>query len=126
MKLTSILLISAMLAMTLTVASSPTPTKDDYPTTAAVNSDFHHPPNYYNENGVPREGPGRQEILESLENTVDGDGRDPCHVGPSVLYDLQCWKGYKCKATKVVFDSAGARVYDFYGTCVRKIDETKN
>ncbi|RKP11653.1 hypothetical protein BJ684DRAFT_21767 [Piptocephalis cylindrospora] len=139
MKLTSILLISAMLAMALTVAATPTP-KDENSGSDDAGDDGS---DQDSASAIPihMTPESEQAYDRSRSNTVDGDGEQFCDIGN--VDQSQCHTGYKCKAYKGHDDAKLPSLYggttvtsweelfglvskDNLGTCVGKLDRNKD
>ncbi|RKP12110.1 hypothetical protein BJ684DRAFT_21327 [Piptocephalis cylindrospora] len=142
MKLTSILLVSAMLAMALTVAATPAP-KDENSGSGEDDESLDIPKSVDSGSGdsgsggdgseqdnatkslssampIPTTPVSYEEVEErSKANTVDGDGEQFCDI--SKHYPPQCHTVYKCKAYKLRDDTAFPGLLG--GTTVASKDE---
>ncbi|RKP11530.1 hypothetical protein BJ684DRAFT_21893 [Piptocephalis cylindrospora] len=138
MKLTSILLVSAMLAMALTVAATPTPKDEDSGNDKYEEDDSGNDKYEEDDSGYPTESLSTY----SQRNTVEGDGDQFCDI--TYKGDQpQCHSGYKCKFYKLSDHPTFSGLFgekpisqdnfmeyvsseDELGTCVGKIDLNKD
>ncbi|RKP11645.1 hypothetical protein BJ684DRAFT_21780 [Piptocephalis cylindrospora] len=154
MKLTSILLVSAMLVMALTVAATPTPKDEDSKSDEAdKSSDIAKSENMESgendsdleDKKAPAKDIATPEQIKawkssSKDNTVKGDGKQFCDISNGDR--SQCHTGYKCKSYALSKHPTFSGLFgdksisqdnfknyvseDNLGTCVGKLDLNKD